>query len=128
METGMIDFAPLISEVIVPLAAAIISGLLWSLASRFGLEMDRRTVLDAVEGASRQLVAMKGPMTVAASEDVARIANYILQQTPKAAKRLGLTASEDGRVVPGAALSRIIETRIVGASLEAGNGKAEQKA
>lgn len=120
-DQSVIDFAPLISEVVVPIAAAIISGLLWALFRRIGLEMDRRAVLDAVEGAARQMIAMKGPVTVTASEDVARIANYIMQQAPDAARRLGLTASgEEGKPVPGAALSRIIETRIVGASLATG--------
>jgi len=119
-EVQVIDFAPLISEVIVPIAAAVISGLLWSMARRFGLEIDRRALLDAVEAKAREVVAKKGPITIGASDEVAKIANYVIEHTPQAAKRLGLTVSDgEGRVSAGAALTRVIETRIAGAALEA---------
>lgn len=119
-EGTTIDFKP-IADLLIPIIAAIIVALLTRLSKRMGLEMDRRTVLDAVEGMSRQIVAQHGPQVVdVGNQQVATVANYILSQTPDAAKRLGLTTTNSsGGTVPSPALTRLIETRLAGTSLHA---------
>lgn len=51
-----IDFTPLL-DALMPVIAGVIAALLGALLKRVGLEMNRRTVIDAVEGMARQVVA-----------------------------------------------------------------------
>jgi len=127
---GVIDFAPLISEIVVPIAAGVISGVIWALLKRVGLEIDRRVLLDAVEAKAREVVAKKGPMTIGGvSEETASITNYVMQRAPEAARRLGLTVKDEhGAISASGALGRIIETRIVGAALGSSEDTGQQKA
>lgn len=105
-----IDFTAFISGYLVEIFAAIIAGLIWKVGQRFGIEMDRRALLDGIEGKSRAVIAQYGAVTVdTGSSAVNDVVQYALDRFPKALRSLGIDANS---------LATIVETRLAAATLE----------
>ena len=104
------DLTPIIMEIVSPVAAALITALIWRIGQRFGLEIDRRVLLDAIEAKAGELVAKHGGALsiTARSEAVNDLASYVIARTPDAMRRLGLD-----RI----ALQEIILTRLGAAQI-----------
>lgn len=104
----MIDLAPLVNQVIIPLATPVVAGIAsWALANiaahfKIRVQDSQRELINAVIYRGIAYASSKAPSTInvstgSAVKDMA--ANYVIEHVPGALRSLGVTPAALGQMV-----------------------------